>query len=40
MTEHMLKWAKAKARIKEEAGRKSEALTFGTNFKQREFYYC
>lgn len=36
----MQKWAQAKARITEEAGRKSEAMSFGTNYQQREFYYC
>jgi len=36
----MIEWAQAKSRIKEEAGRKSEAMSFGTNYKLREFLFC
>ena len=35
----MKDYANAKSRIKEETGRKCEAMSFGTNFSMKEFYY-
>jgi len=36
---YMVNYANAKSRIKEETGRKCEAMSFGTNFNMKEFYY-
>ena len=35
----MIDFSKAKSRVKEEIGRKCEAMSFGTNFEQKEFQY-
>ena len=36
---YMIAYSQAKSRIKEETGRKCEAMSFGTNFGQKEFQY-